>query len=113
MSSFDVKKYMKERRLKEEAEKIHGKQQFSAPPSIFRSSRPHSTQSSLHEFGDAESIRVRSDGDVNDWFRDEIRHSPTQKEKQRHWSLKTTSWRKKRNKCNQAFQTGFSVWQRR
>ena len=83
MSSFDVKKYMKERRLKEEAEKIHGKQQFSAPPSIFRSSRPHSTQPSLHEFGDAESIRVRSDGDVNDWFRDEVRHSPTQKERQR------------------------------
>ena len=82
ISSFDVKKRMKERRLKEGAEKIHGKPQFSAPPSVFRSSWPHSAQSRVHEFGDAESIRVRSEADLDDWYRDEVRHSPTQKERQ-------------------------------
>ena len=69
MSSFDVKKYMKDRRLKEGAEAMHGKPQCSDPLSIFRSSRPHSAQSSVHKFGDAESVCVRSEADVNNWYR--------------------------------------------
>ena len=81
MSSIDVKKQMRERRLKEEAEKIHGKPQFSAPPSVFRSSRPHSARSSNYEFGDAESIHVRSEGGLQDWYRDDERLSPTRRER--------------------------------
>ena len=64
---------MKERRLKEEAEKIHGKPQYSAPPSVFRSSRPDSARSSGYEFGDAKSLQ--------DWYSDEERMSPTRRER--------------------------------
>ena len=80
MSSFDVRKHIRERRLKEATEQLRGKQQFSAPPSVFRQSQQQSARSSVIGFDDAASVHVQSETDA-DWYQDDI---PTQEERQRH-----------------------------
>ena len=79
MSSFDVRKHIRERRLKEATEQLRGKQQFSAPPSVFRQSQQQSARSSVIGFDDAASVHVQSETDA-DWYQDDI---PTQEERQR------------------------------
>ena len=81
MSSFDVKRHIRERRLKEAAEQLRGKQQFSAPPSVFRQSQHQSARSSVIEFGDAASVHSHSETGA-DWYQDEI---SSQEKKQKHF----------------------------
>ena len=77
MSSFDVRKHIRERRLKEATEQLRG--QFSAPPSVFRQSQQQSARSSVIGFDDAASVHVQSETDA-DWYQDDI---PPQEERQR------------------------------
>ena len=79
MSSYDVRKHIRERRLKEATEQLRGKQQFSAPPSVFRQSQQQSARSSVIGFDDSASVHVQSEAEA-DWYQDDI---PTQEERQR------------------------------
>ena len=108
MSSFDARKHIRERRLKEAAENLRGKSHFSAPPLVFRPSLPQSVRSSGVDFGDAEKVQNPSEAG-DDWHRDETFQSPSTEERSRQkdffGSLKRTScetagscsffWRKK------------------
>ena len=71
MSSFDVRKHIRERRLKEATEQLRGKQQFSAPPSVFRQSQQQSARSSVIEFDDGANVHALSETDA-DWYQDKI-----------------------------------------
>ena len=74
MSSFDVKKEIRERRLREEAEKIRESRErcTSQQGRIADAPRPFSARSSGHDFGDAESYTIHSEPD-NSWYQDEPR----------------------------------------
>ena len=60
MSSFAGRKRLRERRLKEATERLRGKQQLPAPPSVFRQSQQQSARSSVVGFDDAASVHVQS-----------------------------------------------------
>ena len=72
MSSFDVRKEIRERRLREAAEQKRDEPQPSAPPEaqIIRPLRPPSARSSGQDFGDAESYQIHSEPD-EEWYQDE------------------------------------------
>ena len=72
MSSFDVRKEIRERRLREAAEHKRDKPQPSAPSEaqILRPPRPLSARSSGQDFGDAESYQIHSEPD-EEWYQDE------------------------------------------
>ena len=85
MSSFDARKHIRERRLKEAAENLRGKSHFSAPPLVFRPSLPQSVRSSGVDFGDAEKVQNPSEAG-DDRYRDETPESPSIEERSRHVS---------------------------
>ena len=72
MSAFDVRKEIRERRLREAAEQKRDEPQPSAPPEaqIIRPLRPPSARSSGQDFGDAESYQIHSEPD-EEWYQDE------------------------------------------
>ena len=72
MSAFDVRKEIRERRLREAAEQKRDEPQPSAPPEaqILRPPRPPSARSSGQDFGDAESYQIHSEPD-DEWYQDE------------------------------------------
>ena len=72
MSAFDVRKEIRERRLREAAEQKRDEPQPSAPPEaqILRPPRPPSARSSGQDFGDAESYQIHSEPD-DEWYKEE------------------------------------------
>ena len=69
MSSFDVRKEIRGRRLREAAEQKRDKPQHSAPSEaqILGPPRHPSARSSGQEFGDAESYQIHSEPD-DEWY---------------------------------------------